>query len=290
MATFEDAIRKLQHGQLKEGQQILETLLERDPANPDLLYNLGMCYSEQGLFEKSLKALKKCVAIAPDYVNAYAALGFSYEQAGQGQEAIKILEQGLERNPKNYYILKNLGAMYVGTDQLDKAIECLEIADEVMPGTPEILYGLAVVYEQKGMVSSADLMYKRVIEESNDPKFVQLAEEALTRIGMETLKSVGLRYDAVMYCLGALEKFTQMGIGEVQRITFEIGLLGQGGLDINNPQRKYTLDSMPGEFTGLQLLCTMYTGFQMIDPAVDVGADLSKEYQAALAMFEKGGQ
>jgi hypothetical protein len=30
----------------------------------------------------------------------------------------------------------------------------------------------------------------------------------------------------------------------------------------------------------------MYVGFQIIDPSVDVGADLSDEYQAALSMFE----
>ena len=74
----------------------------------------------------------------------------------------------------------------------------------------------------------------------------------------------------------------------MRKITFEIAMVGQGGLDINNPNSKYTLDSMPGEFTGLQLLCYMYTGFQFIDPSADIGADLSEEYQTALNMLEKG--
>jgi len=41
------------------------------------------------------------------------------------------------------------------------------------------------------------------------------------------------------------------------------------------------------KFSGLHLLGIRYTGFQQIDPSVDVAADFSEEYEAAEAM--KGG-
>jgi hypothetical protein len=34
---------------------------------------------------------------------------------------------------------------------------------------------------------------------------------------------------------------------------------------------------MSGNFSGLYLVSLMYTGFRMIDPALDTGIDLSKE-------------
>ncbi|OGH05798.1 MAG: hypothetical protein A2W22_01770 [Candidatus Levybacteria bacterium RBG_16_35_11] len=38
---------------------------------------------------------------------------------------------------------------------------------------------------------------------------------------------------------------------------------------------------MPGEFTGLQLICYMYVGFKIIDPTMNSGIDLSREYNTA---------
>jgi hypothetical protein len=58
-------------------------------------------------------------------------------------------------------------------------------------------------------------------------------------------------------------------------------MLGTRGLDVNDPAPKYTLTSIPGKFSGLHLLCIEYVGFQIIDPSIDLGFDLSAEYAAA---------
>ena len=95
----------------------------------------------------------------------------------------------------------------------------------------------------------------------------------------------GLRPDVVMYCLDALRKYAEMGAKGTRQVAFEIALLGRGGLDINNPEPKYRLKSLPGRFSGLQLLSYMYVGFKRIEPGADIGADFSKEYQEALKAF-----
>jgi hypothetical protein len=64
-------------------------------------------------------------------------------------------------------------------------------------------------------------------------------------------------------------------------------MLGRSGLDIHNSEKKYQLQSLPGEYSGMQLLSYMYVAFQMLDPTVDVGADLSAEYEEAVSMFEE---
>jgi hypothetical protein len=87
-----------------------------------------------------------------------------------------------------------------------------------------------------------------------------------------------------MYCLGALRKFDKMPLEEVKRIGFEIAVLGQRGLDTNNPDQKYTLKSLPGTFSGLHLVCLMYVAFKQISPQQSIGFDLSREYEVARSL------
>ena len=61
-------------------------------------------------------------------------------------------------------------------------------------------------------------------------------------------------------------------------------MMGQSGLNINDPEQKYTLKTLPGKFSGMQLVAIMYAGMKALDPDVDAGVDLSAEYEAALAM------
>jgi hypothetical protein len=92
----------------------------------------------------------------------------------------------------------------------------------------------------------------------------------------------------VMYLLAALQRYENMNLEEIQKIAFEIGLLGQTGLDYTKSDRRYSLQSIPQEqFTGLQLLALMYVGFQKIDPSVDLKIDFKDAYQAALNLYNK---
>jgi Tfp pilus assembly protein PilF len=91
-----------------------------------------------------------------------------------------------------------------------------------------------------------------------------------------------------MYCLSALQHFEGMELSEIQKVGFEIGLLGRQGIDSSNHDKKYTLKSIPDkEFTGLQLLVYMYAAFQVIDPFLDIGLNFKKEYDVAKSMHKK---
>ena len=94
-----------------------------------------------------------------------------------------------------------------------------------------------------------------------------------------------LRMDVVMYCLSALRLFKNE-LELCKKVTFEIALMGQGGLAINNPDKKYRLKSLDGEFTAMQLVSYMYVGASIIMPGQDAGIDLSAEFKAAKSLFD----
>lgn len=285
MANLETALKLLKSGQLREGMEILEDLVRTDPENVNVLYNLGMCYSELGSLDTSIDTLEKCVRLAPGHANALTALGFSYSRKGEQEKALAELKLALEIDPDNFFALKNCGAVLAKLGRYKDAMTSLEKARRLVPESPEVLYGLGLAHKENGNQKTADELFKKVIDAAKDAKITELAKTARREIALESLKSKGFRIDAVMYCLGALELFSSKPRNEILSIVSEIALLGGSGLDINNPDKKYHLKSLSGEFTGLHLLCYMYVGFRILNENVDIGADLSSEYQAALRLF-----
>jgi len=91
----------------------------------------------------------------------------------------------------------------------------------------------------------------------------------------------------VWYLLDALERFDGMTKEEIKALSFEIGMLGSSGLDYASPDQKYTLRNCPGEkFSGLQLMCLMYAGFNRFAPERTLGMDLEEPFRAALQLYD----
>ncbi|GAG74318.1 unnamed protein product, partial [marine sediment metagenome] len=91
-----------------------------------------------------------------------------------------------------------------------------------------------------------------------------------------------LRISSSVLCSNSFRAPTKYKTASMRK---PLALKGQSGLDINNPDIKYTLNSLAGEFTGLQLVSYMYVGFNKIAPDQDIGVDLSDEYNMALKLF-----
>lgn len=90
---------------------------------------------------------------------------------------------------------------------------------------------------------------------------------------------------AFYYCLDALQRFKGMSRNEIFRIVSEIGMLGTKGIDYTDPDKTYILDNIPQkEFSGLHLLCMMYTGFKLIEPDLDTGLDFADAYKMAMVV------
>jgi tetratricopeptide (TPR) repeat protein len=171
--------------------------------------------------------------------------------------------------------------------ELSEAETHFRRAVALLPSDQRALAGLAQCLEEQERTDEADAMYVEAIAAGPDTALAETLRTARSRIaqaGFRGRGGGGTRPDAMMYCLAALEDFAERSPHEVQQISFEVALLGRSGLDVNDPEKKYTLRSLPGRFSGLQLVAIMYCGFKQIDPSADVGFDLSQEYEAAKAM------
>jgi tetratricopeptide (TPR) repeat protein len=270
-----------------EAKIILEEILSSDPKNAEVLYNLGMCYSELGELDNSVETLKQSLKFKPDNPNALTALGFSYIKLDRYKEAEEALKRALELDPNNLFAINNLGGLYGKMEKYELAIKTFDHGEKLFPDDSRIIYGLGISYQKLGNLATADAYFRKLVKRVISDEYTELGKTGLREIAQEELKKRGLRPDAVMYCLAALQRFSRMNKTQIQKIAFEIALQGRSGFDTNDPSPKYQLISLPGNYSGLNLVCSMYVGFKIIAPDQDIGFDLSKEYEEAKNILDK---
>jgi hypothetical protein len=160
------------------------------------------------------------------------------------------------------------------------------------PDDQRSLLGLGRVLKARNQIPEADSCFKRIISLDSTSPAAEVAERERSLLAKERFRSAAggpVRLAAVRYLQGAIERFRTMSPDQVRTLGIEIAFLGRQGLDINDPTKKYTLKSIPGQFSGLHCLCLMYAAFQQFSPGADVGLDLSDEYKAAKELSGKIG-
>lgn len=285
--SINEGIKHVEKGDYKKARDIFQELYKNHPENPDVLYNYGLLLNELQEFGESSEILKRLVAINPEYNNAKVALAYAYLNSKNPTEAEKLLKEARLMDPNNIFLLRNLGTIYAKKGEFKEALEIFYEAERIDPNNRPILYGIALALFHKKEFGQSSEYLEKIITQNVDDEFDNLAKDLQREIAEKSFSKDGLRMDAVYYCIGALEKYNEMAYTQIQGITFEISMLGRSGLDPSDSNTRYELSSIPGDFTALQLLCFMYVGFKILKPEIDIGFDLSKEYSAAKAMFEK---
>ncbi|WP_431065688.1 tetratricopeptide repeat protein [Methylotuvimicrobium sp.] len=287
----EEGLDALQRGIYSKGKAIFEDLYAQYPANVIVLYNLGMVYSDEDKLSKAIELLSKLTQIKPDYPHAWVALAVAYMRNNQVIEADQAAQTAVKLAPNDQYALRTAGYIASKLNEPD-ASALLENAVRAAPKDPIALLALAEnllsTHEDEAIKNRASALLKQVIHASPGSKMAERAEEILRDIAYEKFRQTeGLNQNAIDYCLQALEKFKGMSHQEIAGVALETATLGQSGLDVNNPDKTYLLRSIPGNYTGLNVVCIMYVAIQQIAPGQDVGFDIKAEYEEALKAFNK---
>jgi len=290
---LEFVLSMLQSGRIKEALPYLESMGKSDPNNVQVLYNLGIAYSELGQFDEAIIRLKRAVQLNPRHAHAWTGIGVAYQRMGKRELALEPMQKAADADPTDGYSRRNLGAMLMGLQRYDEALAHLREARRALPHDAQTLYGLAAALEAVGgdiNVDEADELYQIVIQRWPGSDVAERARTARTKHAHQNMRlrvGGGLRPDVMMYITDALDTFDKVGPAKAQQIAFEIAMKGQQGLDINDPDQKYTLNTLPGKFSGLHLVSIMFAGMKALDPNMDPGIDLKAEYGAAMEMRRK---
>jgi tetratricopeptide (TPR) repeat protein len=280
----------LQGGRIREAVPFLEAMNKSDPDNAQVLFNLGIAYSELGELDEAIIKLKRAVQIDPTHAHAWTGIGVAYQRMGKREQALEPFQRAVEEGPDDGYALRNLAACLMSLGRHAEGLPLMRRARRVLPHDQQATFGLASALIEAGGPgdeAEADELFKVVIERWPGSKVAEFAREARTKLSSKGIRAAvggGLRPDVVMYISAALDIFEKAGPGKTRDIAFEVAMLGQSGLDTNDTTQKYTLKTLPGKFSGLQLVALMYAGFKQLDPNLDAGIDFGPEYAAAQAM------
>lgn len=283
----------LSSGRIAEAVPYLEALHKASPDNVQYLYNLGIAHSELGHFDEAVIRLKRVVALDPTHAHAWTAIGVAYQRMGKVDQAIEPMRKAVACSPEDGYALRNYGAILLQTGASSEALKHLRQARRALPHDPQTTYGLASALDAVGEdnEAEADELYRVVVERWPAHPVAEQARHARTQRAQKAMRASvggGLRPDVLMYMLGALQAFDKMTPKQVRELGFEIAMKGQSGLDINDSTQKYTLTTLPGQFSGMHLVSIMYAAFRTIDPSLDAGIDLRAEYEAAQQLHKRG--
>ena len=283
----EKAEKSLGRGEYSVAIPLLKALIAASPENATPFYNLGMVYSDQGRLEQAKDLLGRAANLDPGNPHIVVAIGVVHARADDLSSAIQSLEQAILLAPEDPFAHQNLGACLLKQGEAERAEDHFRKSLLRDPDNLRSQLGLAQSLESLERFHAADEVYQEIIKAAGHTPVGEWAKEGRTRIAHALMRKGGNeRPDVLMYCLGALERFSEMTDQQIQQVGHEIAILGMRGLDINDPTKKYTLKSLPGDFSGLHLVSIMYAAFQRTAPGTDVGIDLSREYAQAKAIFE----
>ena len=289
-AVLDHAVNLLNQREFSAAEPLLRSILAHEPKNGAALYNLGMMLSDAGRLDEAIECLEDLVELRDAGANGWVALGVAQKRKGLNSDALVSLRKAVSLEPDNGYALRNLAAVLAEDSPLD-ALPLFAKATELLPNDANAHLGLSQCLLALRKNELADAALKKTIE--IDP-FGPLAERArslrtkLSETFMREGSGASTHGRAVDACLKAIKVLASGSPEKTKTIAFEVAMLGRSGLDINDPEAKYHLKSLPGEFSGLQLVALMYVGFKQIAPELDAGIDLSKEYEEANKLHNRG--
>jgi tetratricopeptide (TPR) repeat protein len=283
MDRFEEAMKLISERRFGNAIPVLEELLSKDQNNTDLLYNLGMCYTEIGKPDAAIQRLSRIIEAHNDNSDVHVALGYAYLRLGNQSKGKESFLNALEIDGNNPYALRNLGGLYGKEGDYEKGLRCLNKTLEINAHDINAAYGLGLLYFRMGDFKNADGFLNKVIHIDKKSPLAGAARDLQREIAVLNGKPKGFRIDAMFYCMEALRLFKDKPLDEIGQISFEIAMKGCA-LDINDPSKTHAVSSLSGRFTGLQLVSYMYVGYRKVAPEMDVGLDLSEEYQMALRL------
>jgi len=143
------ALQHFQSGDLPQAKEICKRILKKQPDNWEVLYFLGLIYSQLGNHELAVQTLKQSVKHYPNNPEAYHLIGISFQEQGKANEAIEYYRKTIQFNPLYAEAHNNLANLLKEIGQTEEAIGHYQKAVDLKPDLATAYYNLGVIYHEK---------------------------------------------------------------------------------------------------------------------------------------------
>ena len=161
---LQQALDSFKAGDYEKAIEAFNLVLDQDNNNPNVLNNIGLCYSKLAKDDLASEYFIKTLSFNPKSVQTYINLADVYYRNRNIVEAINLLENGVTILPQEIALKHYLSRFYVEDCRydlaLDQLFEILEIDDENV----DAYWDLGNIQFELGDYDSAVENYENVLE------------------------------------------------------------------------------------------------------------------------------
>jgi tetratricopeptide (TPR) repeat protein len=143
-------IAQLENDQPAKAMVNLQSALESDPDNPDLLFYMSRAETAAGS-----QLSERLLAAFPNSARSHQARGQGYYQMKMIPEAVKEYEQAIAIRPDLPGLHLELGEIYAGRAEWPQAEEQFRAETRLRPGSAEVAFRLGEALVQEGKMKEA---------------------------------------------------------------------------------------------------------------------------------------
>ncbi len=156
------ALQHHQAGRLHEAGRIYQSVLARNPNEPDALHLLGLVAYQLGQHQPAAQFMNRAIAIKPSPLY-YANLAEVWRALGQLDKAIECCRTALALSPAYPEAANHLGLALMQQGKVAEAIEQFRAALMVRPNFAVVHSNLAHALQAQGQLESAITHYRKAI-------------------------------------------------------------------------------------------------------------------------------
>jgi tetratricopeptide (TPR) repeat protein len=168
------------HAQLSK--QVFEVLSKKNPDSPRTHQLLGEAAVAAGNREAAEKHLGAALELRSDLRGVHFALGELYVASGNYERAEQEFRQESRLNPGSAATAYKLGVVLMNRGDVQAAVTELKRADALQPGMPEALLELGKANAATGDLASAEKLLRQVLEQEDASTLAEAAHFHLSQI------------------------------------------------------------------------------------------------------------
>ena len=150
----EGGTQLISDGYVRRGLRALESALDLDADNPELVFTIGESYFQLGKAPEAANYLDRALLIDGDHFGARLLLGLLSGDEGKPETAKMYLEQALELDSNSFAAHYGLGRLLALEGRIAEALAHLKRALSLRP-TPEMHYLVGRAYFEQGQADRA---------------------------------------------------------------------------------------------------------------------------------------
>ncbi len=161
---LQQALEFFKSSEYEKSADVFIKLLETDSANPNILNNIGLCYSKLAKDDLAIEYFMRTLSVNPKSVQTYINLADVYFRNKNIIDAINLLENGVTLMPQEIALKHYLSRFYLEDCRYDLAMDQLFEILDIDPDNSDAYWDLGNIQFELGDYNSAIDNYENVLE------------------------------------------------------------------------------------------------------------------------------